>query len=140
MKRLRPSTGWSRPIIDRLPRLTAGAAASLAVGSPMVRHAAHLAGQAANVAVGSEAAEPSESVTPTNQVLSQAATHLRLAGTAVAGRLSAAGRAAWRELVQADHGPRGGPGAARAETPTAPASAGNAPEPPGSPDHSLHPR
>ena len=140
MKRSRPSTGRSRPIIDRWPWLTAVAAASLAVGSLIVRRAAHSTGQAGNVTVGSEAAEPSEPVTPTNQVLSQAATRLRLAVTAAGKRLSAAGRAAWRELVHADHGRRGGAGAAGAETPAAPASAANAPEPPGSPDHSLHPR
>jgi hypothetical protein len=136
MIRSRPSTGRSRLVVDRWPRLAAAAAASLAVGSLIVRRVARSAGQAANVTAGSEA-EPSEPVTPSSHLLSQAGSRMRLAGTAAGGRLSAAGRAAWRELVHADHGPRGGPGAAGAEIPAAPTSSADAPEPRGNPDHSL---
>ena len=137
MIRSRPSTGRSRPFIDRWSRLTAAAVATAAVGSLIVRRAARSVGQAADVTVESQAAEPSEPVTPANQLLSQSATRLRLAGTAAGGRLSAAGRAAWRELVHADHGLHGGPGAAGAATPAAPTSSANAPDPRGNTDHPL---
>jgi hypothetical protein len=140
MIRSRMSTGRSRAVIDRWPRLTAVAAATVAVGSLIVRRAARSAGRAADVTAGSEATEPSERVAPANQLLNQTATRLRLAGTAAGGRLSAAGRAAWRELVHADHGPRGGPAAAGAETPAAPASSPDAAEPPSNPDHPLNAR
>ncbi len=137
MTRPRPTTGRSRPVTDRWPRLTALAVATVAVGSVIVRRAARSAGQAADVTAGSEAAEPSEPLTPANQLRSQSARRLRLAGSTVGGRLSAAGRAAWRELVHADHGPASSLGAAGAATPPAPTSSANAPEPRGNPDHPL---
>jgi hypothetical protein len=138
MIRSHPSTSRSRPGIDRWPRLTAAAVAAAAVGSLIARRAVRSVGQPANVTVASEAADPSEHVTPPNQPLNQAATRLRLAGAAAGGRLSAAGRAAWRELVHADPGPRGGPGAAGLATPAATTLPANVPEPGGSPDHQLH--
>jgi hypothetical protein len=134
MMRAGPSPGRSRPVVDRWPRLTAAAVATVAVGSLIVRRAARSAGQAANVTAGSEAAEPSESVTPPNQLLSHAATRLRLAGTAARGRLSAA----WRELAHADHDPRDAPGAAGAATTGAPSSLANVPEPRGHPADPLN--
>jgi hypothetical protein len=136
MTRSHPSTSRSRPFIDRWPRLTAAAVAGVAVGSLIARRAVRSAGQPAKVTLASEAADPSEPVTPQNPLLNQAATRLRLA--AAGGRLSAAGRAAWRELVHAEPGPRGGPGAAGPAIPAATTSPANAPEPGGNPDHQLH--
>jgi hypothetical protein len=138
MTRSHPSTSRSRPVIDRWPRLTAAAVAGVAVGSLIARRAVRSAGQPAKVTAASEAADPSEPVTSPNQFLNHAATRLRLAGTAAGGRLSAARRAAWREFVRADPGPRGGPGTAGPAIPAATTSLANAPEPGGNPDHPLH--
>jgi hypothetical protein len=137
MVRSRLSAGRSRPVIDRWARLTATAMAAVTVGSLIVRRAARSAGQAANATAGRKAAEPSEPVMPPKQLLGQAATRLRQAGATVGGRVSAAARAAWRELVHADHGPRGGPEAPGAETTAAPAASANAPGPRGNADHPL---
>jgi hypothetical protein len=137
MIRSHPSTSRSRSLIDRWPRLTAAVVAAAAVGSVIARRAVRPAGRPAKVTVASEAADPSEHVTPPSQLLDQAATHLRLVGAAAGGRLSAAGRAAWRELVHADSAPRGGPGAAGVSTPAATTSLANVPEPGGNPDRRL---
>ena len=138
MIRSRSSTSRFRPVIDRWPRLTAAAVATAAVGSLIARRAVRSASQPAKVTVASEAADPSEPVTPPNQLLNQAATRLRLSGAAAGGRLSAAGRAAWRELVHADPGTRGGPGAAGLATPAVTTAPANLPEPGRNPDQPLH--
>jgi hypothetical protein len=138
MTRSHPSTSRSRPVIDRWPRLTAAAVAGVVVGSLIARRAVRSAGQPAKVTVASEAADPPEPVTPPNQLLNQAATRLRLAGTAAGGRLSAARRAAWRELVHADPGPHGAPGTAGPAAPAATTSLANVREPGGNPGHPLH--
>jgi hypothetical protein len=135
MIRSHPTTSRSRPVIDRWPRLTAAAVAGVAVGSLIARRAVRSAGRPAKVTVASEAADLSEPVTPPNQLHNQAATRLRLAGAAAGRRLSAAGRAAWRELVHADPGPRGGRGTAGPATPAATTSLANVPELGGNPDH-----
>jgi hypothetical protein len=137
MIRSRLSAGRSRPVIDRWSRLTATAMAAVTAGSAIVRRAARSAGQAANATAGSTAAEPSEPVMPPNRLPGQAATRLRLAGATAGGRLSAAARAAWRELVHADHGARGGQEAPGAEATAEPAAPANAPEPGGNADHPL---
>jgi len=138
MIRSRSSTSRSRPAIDRWSRLTAAAVVTAAVGSLIARRAVRSASQPATVTVASEAADPSEPVTPPNQLLNQAATRTRPAGTAAGRRLSAAGRAAWRELVHTDPCTRGGPGAAGLATPAVTTSPANLPEPGGKPDQPLH--
>lgn len=95
---------------DRWTRLTVAAAAALAVGSLIARRAAASAGQSASRAADTDLSDAAEPVAPAGQALGQAFTvRLRSAWTAAAGRLSAVGRAAWRELLHPDHSERSGP-------------------------------
>jgi hypothetical protein len=87
--------GRFSPVRDRWTRLTAAAVGAVAVGSLIARRAARSAGQAASAATGAEDSGSTEHSTPADQATT---VRLRRTGTAAAGRLSAAGRAAWKEF------------------------------------------
>jgi hypothetical protein len=100
-----------RLVRDRWTRRAMAAVAVMAVGSLIARRAAASAGQAAGQAAGTESGDPPEHVSPAaGHALARTITpRLRPAWTAAAGRLSAAGHAAWREFLHPDHGTRSGP-------------------------------
>jgi hypothetical protein len=105
-----PRTGRFCPARDRWTRRTIAAVGAMAVGSLIARRAARSAGQAASATADAEASGPTERATPMGQAVAQTmAVRLRRTGIAAAGRLGAAGRAAWRELQHPDHGTSTGP-------------------------------
>ena len=100
-----------RLVRDRWTRRAMAAVVAMAVGSLIARRAAGTAGQAAGRAAGTESGDPAEHVSPgAGRALARTVTlRLRPAWTAAAGRLSAAGQAAWQQLLHPDHGTRSGP-------------------------------
>jgi hypothetical protein len=107
MSQTPPKTGRFRPARDRWTRLTIAAVAAMVAGSLIARRAAHSAGQAGNATADTETTGPTERVSSAGQTLAQTITgRLRRTGTAAAGRLGAAGHAAWRELQHPGHSMR----------------------------------
>jgi hypothetical protein len=110
MSQTPPNTGWLRSARDRWTRRTIAAVGGMAVGSLVARRAARSAGQSASAPADTETAGPAERATPAGQTLAHSiSVRLQRTGTVAAGRLSAAGRAAWRELRHPDHGTSAGP-------------------------------
>jgi hypothetical protein len=108
-----PNTGRFRPARDRWTRLTMAAVGAMVAGSLIARRAVHSPDQAGNATADPDTPGSAERGTPGGQALAQGvAERLRSASTAAAGRLSAAGRAAWRELLHPGHDTRTGPDAA----------------------------
>jgi hypothetical protein len=109
MTQMPANTSRFRPARDRWTRLTMAAVGAMAVGSLIARRAVRPAGQGASATEDTETTGPTEGAAPAGQALARTiAARLRRTGTAAAGRLRAAGRAAWRELLHPDHGTRTG--------------------------------
>ncbi|HEV2378123.1 MAG TPA: hypothetical protein VGS19_38910 [Streptosporangiaceae bacterium] len=130
---IRPRRSASRPrqARSRWAWLAAVAAASVA-GSLAAKRAALLRDHAESTPSGTEATGPAGRVNAASRALAAtAATRLRLAGTDARRRARAAVRAAWREILRADHGVPNDPDGDRASPPAAGSTPVITPEPDG---------